>query len=104
MVNYSTALQRAKAIKINWNEEEYIAKAIITWADTDYEYELEIENEGDSDKEFMAWIEENAESLAIEAAEDKGTEFEELIGIDYENDYIDDDTAFEEEYWSACEG
>ena len=103
MVNYGTALQRAKAIKTNWNEEEYIAKAIITWADSDYEYELEIENEGDSDNEFTAWIEENAESLAREAAEAKETTFDELIGIDYENDYIDDDAAFDEGYWAACE-
>ena len=103
MVNYGTALARAKAIKTNWNEEEYIAKAIITWADSDYEYELEVENEGDSDNEFTAWIEENAESLAREAAEAKGTNFDELIGIDYENDYIDDDAAFDEGYWAACE-
>ncbi|MBR5682970.1 MAG: hypothetical protein IKW96_06790 [Ruminococcus sp.] len=103
MVNYGTALARAKAIKTNWNEEEYIAKALITWADSDYEYELEVENEGESDNEFTAWIEENAEALAREAAEAKGRNFDELIGIDYENDYIDDDAAFDEGYWAACE-
>ena len=63
MISYNEALARAKAGKPNWNEEEYIAAAIITWADADYEYEAEIENDGYSDDEFTAWVEENAEEL-----------------------------------------
>lgn len=89
-------MARAKANKRNWNEEEYTAKAIITWADSEYEYELEIENE-DMDEGFEAWVEKHAEEFAKEAAEDEGTTFEEIIGIDYEYDYIDD-AAFEAEY------
>ena len=42
MINYGMALARAKEAKQNWNEEEYITKAIITWADAEYENELEI--------------------------------------------------------------
>ena len=67
MISYAEAKRRAQAAKPNWNEEEYIAKAIIYWADAEYEYDLEIENEGDSDDEFAAWIEEHAEELAREA-------------------------------------
>lgn len=82
MISYGMALARAKAAKSNWNEEEYITKAVITWADADYENELEIENDGFSDEEFEAWIEQNAEELAKKAAAEQGTTFEELVGID----------------------
>ena len=103
MIGYNEALARAKAGKHNWNEEEYIAAAVITWADAEYEYEEEIENDGYSDGEFTAWIEENAEELAKQAAEKKGTNFEELMSIDYETDCYDDDAAFENGYLDACE-
>lgn len=103
MISYGQALARAKVNKPNWNEEEYITKAIITWADAEYENELEIENEGDSDADFTAWVEKHAEELAREAAAEQGTEFEELVGIDYETDFYDDDAAFEEEYDYWCD-
>ena len=44
MISYAEALSRAKANRTDWNERERIAKAIITWVDSEYEYELEIEN------------------------------------------------------------
>lgn len=103
MISYGQALARAKASKPNWNEEEYITKAIITWADAEYENELEIENEGDSDADFTAWVEENAEELARKAAAEQGTEFEELVGIDYETETYDDDAAFEDAYDDWCD-
>ena len=98
MVSYNEALRRAKAAKPNWNEEEYITGATITWADADYEYELEIENDGYGDEEFEAWIEKNAEELAKKDAAEQGTIFEELLGIDYETETYDDDAAFDDEY------
>ena len=70
MISYGMALARAKAAKSNWNEEEYITKAVIAWADADYENELEIENDGCSDEEFEAWIEQNAEELAKKVSEE----------------------------------
>jgi len=103
MISYGMALARAKAGKPNWNEEEYITKAVITWADAKYEIELEVENDGYSDDEFTAWIEENAEKLARKDAAKQGTEFEELLSIDYETEIYDDDAAFEEGYLRACE-
>ncbi|HRU98631.1 MAG TPA: hypothetical protein P5092_14505 [Ruminococcus sp.] len=103
MISYRMALARAKAGKPNWNEEEYITKAVITWADAEYEIELEVENDGYSDDEFTAWIEENAEELARKDAAKQGTEFEELLNIDYETEIYDDDAAFEEGYLRACE-
>ena len=103
MINYGMALARAKEAKHNWNEEEYITKAIITWADAEYENELEIENDGYTDSKFTAWIEENAEPFARADAAEQETEFEELISIDYETEYYDDDAAFEEGYIKACE-
>ena len=102
MISYNEALARAKAAKPNWNEE-YIAKAIITWADADYFYELEVENEGYDDDEFMDWVEAHAEELAKQAAAEQGTEFEELVSIDYETDCCDDDEAFEDAYDNWCE-
>ena len=98
MISYGMALARAKAAKSNWNEEEYITKAVITWADADYENELEVENDGCSDEEFEAWIEKNAEELAKKDAAEQGTIFEELLGIDYETETYDDDAAFDDEY------
>ena len=103
MISYGMALSRAKAAKSNWNEEEYITKAVITWADADYENELEIENDGFSDEEFEAWIEQNAEELAKKAAAEQGTTFEELVGIDYETDTYDDDEAFYDAYLDVCD-
>ena len=102
MVSYGVAKARAMASKRNWNEEEYTSKAIITWADSEWEYELEIDNE-DMDENFEAWIEKHAEELARENAEDENTTFEEIIGIKYEYDYIDDDADFENEYDSYAE-
>ena len=103
MISYGMALARAKAAKSNWNEEEYITKAVITWADADYENVLEVENDGFSDEEFEAWIEQNAEELAKKAAAEQGTTFEELVGIDYETDTYDDDEAFYDAYLDACD-
>ena len=104
MMSYGEAKARAKALTPYWNEREYIAKAVITWADSDYEYDLEVENSSNmNDDEFTEWIEENAEELAEEAAAKKGTNLEEICGIDYETDYFDDDALFEEEYENACE-
>ena len=102
MVSYGVAKARAMASKRNWNEEEYTSKAIITWADSEWEYELEIDNE-DMDENFEAWIEKHAEELARENAEEENTAFEEIIGIKYEYDYIDDDADFENEYDSYAE-
>ena len=102
MVSYGVAKARAMASKRNWNEEEYTSKAIITWADSEWEYELEIDNE-DMDENFEAWIEKHAEDLARENAEEENTTFEEIIGIKYEYDYIDDDADFENEYDSYAE-
>lgn len=102
MVNYGVALARAKANRRNWNEEEYTSKAIITWADSEWEYELEIDNE-DMDENFEAWVEKHAEELARENSEEENTAFEEIIGIKYEYDYIDDDADFENEYDSYAE-
>lgn len=104
MVSYGIAKARAKANRADWNARTEITKAIITWADSEYEYELEIENEdGMDDAEFTAWVEENAEDFAKEDAEENGTTFEEIDSIEYEEDYIDDDALFEEEYAAACE-
>lgn len=104
MVSYGIAKARAKAWRTDWNERTQITKAIITWVDKDYEYELEVENEdGMDDKEFTEWVEENAEDLAKEDAENNETTFERIDSIEYEEDYIDDDALFEEEYAAACE-
>ena len=99
MVSYGIAKARAKAWRTDWNERTEITKAIITWVDSEYEYELEIENDDHmDDEEFKAWIEKNAEEFAKEDAEENSTAFEELIGIDYEEEYIDDDARFDAEY------
>ena len=104
MVSYGIAKARAKAGRTDWNERTQITKAIITWVDKDYEYELEVENEdGMDDKEFTEWVEENAEDLAKEDAENNETTFEGINNIDFEEEYIDDDALFEEEYAAACE-
>ena len=104
MVSYRIAKARAKAWRTDWNERTQITKAIITWVDKDYEYELEVENEdGMDDKEFTEWVEENAEDLAKEDAENNETTFEGINNIDFEEEYIDDDALFEEEYAAACE-
>ncbi|MCI7805276.1 MAG: hypothetical protein MR503_09430 [Oscillospiraceae bacterium] len=104
MVSYGIAKARAKAWRTDWNERTQITKAIITWVDKDYEYELEVENEdGMDDKEFTEWVEENAEDLAKEDAENNETTFEGINNIDFEEEYIDDDALFEEEYAAACE-
>ena len=98
MINYNEAKRRAMAAKRNWNEEEYITGATITWADANYEYELEVENDGYSDEEFEAWIEQHAEELAKADAAKENTTCEEILGISYETDTYDDDAAFDEEY------
>lgn len=103
MISYAEALRRARASKPNWNEEERISKATITWADNDYEYEKEIENDGARDSDFKAWVEENAEDLAKEAASEENTTFEELLGISYDYETIDDDARFEDDYEAYLE-
>ena len=104
MVSYGMAKARAMANRTDWNERTEITKAVITWFDADYEYELEIENEDRMDnEEFTAWVEENAESLAKADAEENGTTFEEIDGIDFEETDIDDDALFDEAYEAACE-
>ena len=104
MVAYGIAKARAMANRTDWNERTEITKAVITWFDADYEYELEIENEGRMDnEEFTAWVEENAESLAKADAEENGTTFEGIDGIDFTEKEIDDDALFDEEYENACE-
>ena len=103
MIGYAEALRRAKASKSDWNAEERISKAVITWVDSDWEYEVEVENEGMTDSEFRAWVEEQAEELAREAAEKEGTTFEEVLGIDYEYEPIDDDARFADEYEAYAE-
>ena len=104
MVSYGIAKARAKAWRTDWNERTEITKAIITWADSEYEYELEIANDDHmDDEEFKAWIEKNAEDFAKEDAEENGATFEEIDSIEYEEDYIDDDALFEEEYAAARE-
>ncbi len=103
MISYAQALRRAKANKSDWNEEARIFKTVITWADSDWENETEVENDGMEDSEFEAWVEENAKELAAEDAAEKGTTCEEILGINYEYDFIDDDARFEEAYEVACE-
>ncbi len=99
MITYAQALRRAS--KSGWNEDERISKAVITWADKDWEYETEVENEDMTDSEFEAWVEENAEEFAREAAAEENTAFEELVGIRYEYETIDDDARFWDGY-AAC--
>ena len=104
MVAYGIAKARAMANRTDWNERTEITKAVITWFDADYEYELEIENEDRMDNEaFTAWVEENAESLAMADAEENETIFEGIDRINFKEDYIDDDALFDEEYENACE-
>lgn len=103
MIGYAEALRMAKAIKSDWNEEERISKAVITWADSDWEYETEVENEDMTDSEFKAWVEENAEELVREAAAKEGTTFEEVDRIDYDYEPIDDDERFRDDYEAYAE-
>lgn len=105
MISYAEALSRAKANRTDWNERERIAKAIITWVDSEYEYELEIENEDMDDNEFTDWVEKNAEELAKEDAAENSTTLDEVTRIDYETETIDDDAEFEEDYeaWAEFE-
>ena len=104
MVAYGIAKARAMANRTDWNERTEITKAVITWFDAEYEYELEIENEDRmDDKEFIDWIEKNAENLAKADAEENETIFEGIDRIDFKEDYIDDDALFDEEYENACE-
>ena len=103
MISYAQALSRAKAAKSDWNEEERISKAVITWVDSEWEHETGVENEGMTDSEFKAWVEENAEEFAREAAEKAGTTFEEVDRIDYEYETIDDGGAFRDDYEAYAE-
>lgn len=103
MIGYAEALRRAKASKSDWNAEERISKAVITWVDSDWEYEAEVENEGMTDSEFKAWVEEQAEELAREAASKEHTTFEAVDRIDYEYEAIDDDAAFRDDYEAYAE-
>lgn len=103
MIGYAEALRRARASKSDWNAEERISKAIITWVDSDWEYEAEVENEGMTDSEFKAWVEEQAEELAREAASKEHTTFEAVDSIDYEYETIDDDAAFQDDYEAYAE-
>ncbi len=103
MISYTQALRMAKASKSDWNEEERISKAVITWADSEWEYEAEIENEDMTDSEFKAWVKENAEDFAKEAAAKEGATFEELLGIAYDYETIDDDARFRDDYEAYAE-
>ena len=103
MIGYAEALRRAKAGKSDWNEEERISKAVITWVDSEWEYEAEVENEGMTDSEFKAWVQENAEELAAEDAAKEGTTFEEIDHIDYDYEPIDDDERFRDDYEAYAE-
>ena len=103
MISYAQALKRTQTRKGNWNEDERISKAIITWVDSDWEYETEIENEDMTDSEFAAWVEERAEEFAREAAEKEHTTFEEVDRINYEYETIDDDAAFQASYDAYAE-
>ena len=104
MVSYGIAKARAMANRTDWNERTEITMAVIIWFDAEYEYELEIENEDRmDDKEFIDWIEKNAENLAKADAEENETIFEGIDRIDFKEDYIDDDALFDEEYENACE-
>ena len=104
MVSYGIAKARAMANRADWNERTEITMAVITWFDADYEYDLEIENEDRmDDEEFTAWVEKNAEDLAKADAEENETIFEGIDRIDFNENYIDDDALFDEEYENACE-
>lgn len=103
MIGYAQALRRATASNSDWNEAERISKATITWVDSEWEYETEVENEGMADSEFRAWVEEQAEELAREAAEKEGTTFEEIDRISYESETTDDDAAFQAGYEAYAE-
>ena len=103
MISYAQALSRAKAAKSDWNEEERISKAVITWVDSEWEHETEVENEGMTDSEFKAWVEENAEEFAREAAEKEGTTFDGVDRIDYDYETIDDDARFRDDYEAYAE-
>lgn len=103
MVAYGIAKARAMAGRTDWNERTEITKAVITWYDENYEYELEVENDGMSDKKFTEWIEQDAEELAKEDAAENNTAFEGIDSISYEEDYIDDDALFDDEYDAYCE-
>ena len=104
MVSYGIAKARAMANRTDWNERTEITMAVITWFDAEYEYEHEIENENRmDDKEFIDWIEKNAENLAKADAEENETIFEGIDRIDFKEDYIDDDALFDEKYENACE-
>jgi len=94
MITYAQALSRAKAAKSDWNEDERISKAVITWVDSEWEYEAEVENDGMEDAEFKAWVKENAEDFAREAAEKENTTFEEVDRIDFDCEPIDDGARF----------
>ena len=103
MIGYAQALRRATASNSDWNAAERISKATITWVDSEWEYETEVENEGMADSEFRAWVEEQAEELAREAAEKEGTTFEEIDRISYESETTDDDAAFQAGYEAYAE-
>lgn len=104
MISYGEAKARAKTFKADWNEEEYTARAIITWCDGEKEYEFEVENEDEfSDEEFAEWIEKNAEEFAKEDADEKGKTFEEVTYISYETEIYDDDEDFDRSYEDWCD-
>lgn len=103
MIGYAQALRRARASKNDWSAADRISKAVITWVDSEWEYETEVENEGMADSEFRAWVEENAEELAREAAEKEHTTFEEVDRIGYEHETIDDDATFRADYAAYAE-
>ena len=103
MIGYAQALRRATASNSDWNAAERISKATITWVDSEWEYETEVENEGMADSEFRAWVEEQAETLAREAAEKEHTTFEEIDRISYESETTDDDAAFQAGYEAYAE-
>ena len=103
MIGYARALRRATASDSDWNAAERISKATITWVDNELEYETEVENEGMTDSEFRAWVEEQAEALAREAAEMEHMTFEEIDRISYESEAINDDASFQAGYEAYAE-
>jgi len=102
MITYAQALSRAKAAKSDWNEDERISKAVITWVDSEWEYETEVENDGMEDAEFKAWVKENAEDFARETAKMENTTFEEVDRIDFDYEPIDD-ARFQDDYEAYAE-
>lgn len=104
MVSYGEAKARAMANRHDWNEREYIKKAVITFFDEEYEYDIEVVNDDMmSDEDFTDYVYSDAENIAKDEASDMGVKFEGIGNIYFENGTIDDDALFDEGYTEACE-